>query len=184
MGDAGLEYLVDSGLLIEPLQERPHLAIEPRGGRGLEVNAFATRRAGNHLHRAGAIVAPVPNRDPGQTARSAWKQTPMPFEQALRGERHAVVLRCVERHVDDAVHASVGWLQGADVDAEPPRHGRAHLIAVERVPLDIVRLDDLFGQTFDDGLSAEPEPKGFHPADELALTMTRRRERLDQRALI
>ena len=75
----------------------------------------------HYLHRAGTVIAPVPDDDLRHAASPGGEQSCMPAEEAFLRERGLKVPRRIQHHLDDAFHIAIGRGQGADVDAQPLR---------------------------------------------------------------
>jgi len=102
--------------------------------------------AGHHLHRAGGIVAPAADLDPGKAGIAGGKQCGMPTEQTLPRYRCLAVGRGIQHHLDHALNVPIDRGQGADVHAQPARDGRAHGFDVELLALDLAGLDHVLGE--------------------------------------
>jgi hypothetical protein len=90
----------------------------------------------------------------------------------------------VEHHLDDAVDMPVGGRQRPDIQPQAACEGRAYLVDVEDLSLDLARFQDILGQRVVDSLLAELEAEGFHPADEPALPVPNRGEWVRQGDLV
>ena len=62
----------------------------------------------------------------------------MPTEQACVGQRGGVVLCGVEDHLDHTFDVAIGGRQGTDIDPQAAGDGRADLVAIQHLPLDLV----------------------------------------------
>jgi hypothetical protein len=96
----------------------------------------------------------------------------MPAEQSFGGQWLVVVARGIEHHLDDAFDVAVCGLQRADIHAEPPGDGRAHLPGVEILPLDLAALQYIGGESLQDGFLTEVKSQRFHVPDQAALPVT------------
>ncbi len=169
--EGGLEDGIDRRRPFEPAEESRHLQIDPAGLRGLEVDPFLADRPRDDLHRARAVVPPGADPDPVDAASSGGEQRRVPAEQSFSCERGPIVLRGVERHLDDALDVPVRRQEGADVHPQAAREGGSDLLPVEGLSLDLARLEDVLGERVERGLLAEPEAEAFHPPDEPPLPM-------------
>ncbi len=96
VGESGLQHGVDVGIgavLIEPVQKHLHLPLEPRGGWSLKMDAFTPDRAGDDLHRSGAVIAPGGHADLTHDAAARREQRRVPSTQPL-GIQRLVVVPC------------------------------------------------------------------------------------------
>ena len=93
----------------------------------------------------------------------------MPPEEPLRRQRLVVVLRRVQHHLHDAFDVTVRRLQPADVDPEPARDRRAHLVGVQLLAFDLAALQHVFGERAENGLLPDPEAERLHLADQAPL---------------
>ena len=106
---------------VEPVEESPHLFVETRRRRRLEVHAFAAHRTGDDLHWRCSVVTPPASRDWMRPAPPRGEQRRVPAEEALHTETLFVTLGRVQHHLDDPVDVTVRGLQPGDIDSEPPR---------------------------------------------------------------
>jgi len=87
-------------------------------------------------------------------------------------------------YLDDAFDMPVGRRQCSDIEPKATREGGAYLVDVEDLSLDLDRFQDVVGSGVEDGLLAEPEAEGLHPADEPALPVPHGGELVRKRVLI
>ena len=144
------------------------------------MDVLTARRAGNDLHRAGAVVAPGAGPDLREPAATTRKQRRMPGTEPRGAERPIKAARGVEHHLDDALHVAIRGFERADVHAEAARDGGADLFGVQLLALDLAALEHVGGEGLQDGFLAEIESEGFHVTDQPALPVADRRERLAQ----
>ena len=176
----GLQHLVDISGPVEPVQEGGHLPFEARRGGCCEMDALLADGSGDNLHRASAVVPPGPCPDLPQAAAPRRKQGRVPREEPFGCEWLTVVAGGVEDHLDDSLDVPVRRLQRADVHAEPAGDRRSHLVGFELFPLDLTALEDVGGQRPQDGFLPEFEAQRFHAADQPALPVAHRGQRLGQ----
>ena len=112
------------------------------------------------------------------------EQRRVPAEQPLLGQRLGVVLRGVEHHLDDALNVAVRRRQRADIHAETPGDGGAHLIPVEDFALDLAGLEHVLGQGLEHGLRAKAKSERFHAPDQPPLPVADGGKRLRQHLVI
>jgi hypothetical protein len=70
------------------------------------------------LHRAVAVIAPLADGCAPHPTAPRGKQASVPAEQRLFRQRLVIVSRCVEHHLDNVFHVTVGSLQAADIHSE------------------------------------------------------------------
>jgi hypothetical protein len=104
----------------------------------------------------------------------------MPREEAIFGEWAIVVAGSVEHHVDDAFDVTIGGFESADIEAEMTRDRRADLLGVEFFALDGAALEDVVGESLENGLLLEGKAEMFHLAKKTALAMADRGKQIGQ----
>src|SRR5690349_19175786 len=100
MRHAGFEDWIDRALFLKPFQKGFHLPVHLFCRWRLIVNLLASDRTGDDLHGSMRVIAPGTSPDLGEATLSGRKQSCMPTEQAVSGQRFAVTLRGVEHHID------------------------------------------------------------------------------------
>src|ERR1700736_5171703 len=86
--------------------------------------------------------------------------------------------RSVEHHFDDAFHVAVRGFQGADIHAQSPSYRGPDLFRVQFLPFDLAALEDIRRECLQDGFPLQVESQSLHMADQAALAMTNRGQRL------
>ena len=86
--------------------------------------------------------------------------------------------RGVQHHFNDAFDVAVRRLKAAYIHPEAARDRGAHLAGIQPFALDFAAFHDVFGKRFEDGLLLKREPQSFHVADQAALLMADRSQRL------
>jgi hypothetical protein len=177
VAQAGLQHFVDVGGLVEPIQEGGHLPLEALRRRGREMDALFADGSGDNLHRAGAVVTPGSAPDLLHAATPSGKQRRVPSEKPFAREYLIVMAGGVEHHLDDSLDPSVSGLQRTDVDAQPARNRRSHLIGFQLFALDRAALEHVRGQRSQDGFLPEVEAERFHASDQATLPMAHQGKR-------
>jgi hypothetical protein len=149
--------LIDVGIGIEPVEERPHFGIGTFRLRCLKMDLFFSDGTGDDFHRTGAVVAPGSCFDFGHAAAPCRKQGCMPSEEPFVGEGLVVMAGGVEHHFDDAFDVAVGGLEYSGIHAEPPGDRGPDLRGVEFLALYFTALEDIFCECLKDRLLAEVE---------------------------
>ena len=144
---------------------------------GNDLSGVIEDRAGNDLHRACAVIAPLADPDFCHAAAPGGEQGAVPAEQAVRCQRLFITTGCVQHDLDDPLDIAVLRGQRADVDPEATRDLGPHLCHIKHLALDLARLDDIHGQGLQDGFLAQLETERFHSADKTTLIMPHRRQR-------
>lgn len=88
----------------------------------------------------------------------------MPAEQALIGQRRGEVLRGIEHHLDHTFDVAVGGLHPTGVKAKAAGNGRAHLVRIELLTLNLAGLQHVQRQGLQLGLFLQGKAQPLHPA--------------------
>src|SRR5262252_10737881 len=105
------------------------------------MNALLADRAGDDIHRAGAVVAPSPCPDLGHAAVPSGKQGRMPRKKPFGGEWLVIVARGVEHHFNDALDVAICGLKCADIHAKAAGNRGPDLFSVQLLSLDLAALE-------------------------------------------
>src|SRR5262245_35631825 len=140
------------------------------------MHTLPSHRTGYDLHRTRAVVAPGSHGDLREAALAGHKKSVMPREQTSDRERLCILSRCVEHHLDHAVDVAVRRSQPRDVQPHASSDGRADLVRIELLALDLAALDDVRRQGLEDRLLPKLEPQSLHVTQEMALPMANRGE--------
>ena len=92
--------------------------------------------------------------------------------------------RGVEHHFDDALDIAVRRLEAADVHAQPPGDRRADLFGVELLAFDLAALENIGGQSLQNGFLPKVEAERLHVSDQPALPVTDGGQRLGKLPLV
>ena len=131
MGDRRFDDRIDGQGALEPIQERPHLAVQPYGSGSFKVDLLFPVGSRHDLHRHGAPVPPSTHDDPAYPAAPRREQRGVPVEEPFGGQGADVVLGRIEHHLHDAFDMAVGRDDAADVDAQSSGDRGADLGTVE-----------------------------------------------------
>ena len=100
----------------------------------------------------------------------------MPSEQPFLGQRLVESLCGIEHHLHDAVHEAIGRLQAADVHAQAASHGRADLIGIEPLALNLAGLQDVIRQGAENRFPDSAKTERLHFAGQAPLKVPGRRQ--------
>src|SRR5579864_244225 len=110
------------------------------------MDALFAGRAGDNLHRAGAVVTPGPYPDLRHATAPGGKQRSMPRKEPRGCKRLVIVARGVEHHFDDAFDMAVCGLESAYIHAEAPGNRGSDLFRIQLFPLDLAALEHIGSQ--------------------------------------
>ena len=100
----------------------------------------------------------------------------MPAEQPLFRQWLVIVPRCVEHHLDDAFHVTVGRLKAADIHSQATRNRGTDSRRIKFLPFYGARFDDILGQRPEHRLFLQPETQRLHLAQQPALPVAHLRQ--------
>ncbi len=165
---------------VKPPEKRSGFFMEPPGRRCFEVDLLAVQWTRDHLHRAGAVVAPTACLDLAQSAVAGREQRCLPAEHPARGERMIILTRCVQHHFHHALHAAVSRFERADVYSQLARDRRADLLGIQAFSFDLAALQHVGSKSLEHRFCPKRKSERFHVSDQPALAQTHSRQRLRQ----
>lgn len=84
----------------------------------------------------------------------------------------------IQHHLNNAFHVTICGCQATDLDSEAARNGRAYLIPVEFLPLNLARFEHVLGQDVQYGFGLKLEPESLHAANQAPLAIARFNQKL------
>ena len=100
----------------------------------------------------------------------------MPAEQPLFRQWLVIVACCVEHHLDDAFHVTVGRLQAADIHSQEARDRGTDSGRIEFLSFYSARFDDILGQRPQHRFFLQPETQCLHLAQQAPLPVAHLRQ--------
>ena len=99
------------------------------------------------------------------------EQRRMPTEQPFLSQRIGKMLRGIQHHFHHAFNIAISGDCARDVDAQPPRNRRAHLIGIQNLALNLAGLQHVQRQRRQHSFVLADETQPFHAANQPPLTM-------------
>ena len=141
-------------------------------------------RTRDDLHRAVAVIAPPADRYAPHAAAPCREQAGVPAEQPLFRQLLVIVPRCVEHHLDDAFHVTVGRRKAADIQAQAARDRGTDGRRIKVLSFYSARFDDIFSKRPQHRLFLQTEPQRLHLAQQAALPVAHLRQQAGKRLAV